>query len=989
MHVNQCSACNSTDLNLVDGYYYCAECGTQDVNARGLVVDKKQIEDVTLISKKNRIKIVNEGTKLSGEWHKWHAYNYILVGLTDELISIGAKPSLKLKVLWLWSLYIKKYQNKKELGLAVKDSEDIKDSNTNRSTAKQNRDMYLGFDISLISTRLLLTILYLALNFDNTDIQLSHLLRFVQEGHLNLHFCTKYLPKDIDVSLIDKFKTASKQFIPTLYFMRYKAMTFIKTFSLGPPLIQNVTNLVDLYVKELCLPNDFKNLVYSLMHYFSPTKFLQVKYADVKNTKGIPFYECTIMSYILFALKMCFGLDDVYELKLSQVVDKINEDNCYLKSYKLGGHSEPSDRLFSFREWCNFLRFRKTILCKYYWPLAESLYSNSDDYVFMEQRNIKEPYRKKPSLHDEITMTFLDNIPIETEFEVIPKSEFQPTLTPLTTYTDVVLQYYNDPELRLLLSEDFTQYSIKYACRQLKLYTPEDCNNIVVGIHVTDQDIKSKVVGCLQTKIYDIEMVFVRNCDNKNWMKTNRPALKHIKKVSNSESDNEYDSDESMSSDAEMVSKNYNTHIEDNYKEVVDTIVEEDEGKSIFDDEFLDYEVKIKRSLPDEDMERVNSFHNINFSDNVHNENLINNEYENLSIDKTEISDANYYFNPETFNREKTIEELILLTCQKYKISVPKEHKPKEPKKRKSKFLNEEAGASEAKRLKRLSKPGEAQKQVNDLLSTYYSYLQNDTLNTVSQQIKSVIQSFDKTELRIDLENYQLDANSNTTFNENEKNNHNISNNDSRLNSQVESTTAVPFEIDETANSDSLNTFENIDIDNKSETINDPKFNEEVYDIKQLYVKVADLKENDIDDVFDIQDDPILEKILDKKIEETANKKPIELKNYVDSDSSEDEIPLSVIKNQKLSKKKKAKLKSMKLEYLIKNRNEIERFHYWTRHYVKLCKQTEFENKFNLEISENLPKSFAFVIEECAGIVRCSSFLLYKNLMALERRLLL
>ncbi|XP_052751315.1 uncharacterized protein LOC113514222 isoform X2 [Galleria mellonella] len=652
MHVNQCSACNSTDLNLVDGYYYCAECGTQDVNARGLVVDKKQIEDVTLISKKNRIKIVNEGTKLSGEWHKWHAYNYILVGLTDELISIGAKPSLKLKVLWLWSLYIKKYQNKKELGLAVKDSEDIKDSNTNRSTAKQNRDMYLG-------------------------------------------------------------------------------------------------------------------------------------------------------------------------------------------------------------------------------------------------------------------------------------------------------------------------------------------------IHVTDQDIKSKVVGCLQTKIYDIEMVFVRNCDNKNWMKTNRPALKHIKKVSNSESDNEYDSDESMSSDAEMVSKNYNTHIEDNYKEVVDTIVEEDEGKSIFDDEFLDYEVKIKRSLPDEDMERVNSFHNINFSDNVHNENLINNEYENLSIDKTEISDANYYFNPETFNREKTIEELILLTCQKYKISVPKEHKPKEPKKRKSKFLNEEAGASEAKRLKRLSKPGEAQKQVNDLLSTYYSYLQNDTLNTVSQQIKSVIQSFDKTELRIDLENYQLDANSNTTFNENEKNNHNISNNDSRLNSQVESTTAVPFEIDETANSDSLNTFENIDIDNKSETINDPKFNEEVYDIKQLYVKVADLKENDIDDVFDIQDDPILEKILDKKIEETANKKPIELKNYVDSDSSEDEIPLSVIKNQKLSKKKKAKLKSMKLEYLIKNRNEIERFHYWTRHYVKLCKQTEFENKFNLEISENLPKSFAFVIEECAGIVRCSSFLLYKNLMALERRLLL
>ena len=53
---------------------------------------------------------------VSGEWYKWHAYNFIIQGLADELVDAGAKPTFKLKLLWIWTRYIKKYQNKDALG---------------------------------------------------------------------------------------------------------------------------------------------------------------------------------------------------------------------------------------------------------------------------------------------------------------------------------------------------------------------------------------------------------------------------------------------------------------------------------------------------------------------------------------------------------------------------------------------------------------------------------------------------------------------------------------------------------------------------------------------------------------------------------------------------------------------------------------------------------------------------------------------------------
>ena len=62
---------------------------------------------------------MNKYFVVGGEWMKWHAYNFILAGLTEELISLGAKPKIKNVVLWIWIKYIKKFQDKESMRYIV------------------------------------------------------------------------------------------------------------------------------------------------------------------------------------------------------------------------------------------------------------------------------------------------------------------------------------------------------------------------------------------------------------------------------------------------------------------------------------------------------------------------------------------------------------------------------------------------------------------------------------------------------------------------------------------------------------------------------------------------------------------------------------------------------------------------------------------------------------------------------------------------------
>lgn len=101
--VLECDTCNGTEFETIDGYAYCQECGTQS--------QQQQVEmeaELVLVGDRTIAEIVNlkinkhEDTRITS----WEEYNYILVGLVEELIGLGANNRFKKCVLRLWTRYL-------------------------------------------------------------------------------------------------------------------------------------------------------------------------------------------------------------------------------------------------------------------------------------------------------------------------------------------------------------------------------------------------------------------------------------------------------------------------------------------------------------------------------------------------------------------------------------------------------------------------------------------------------------------------------------------------------------------------------------------------------------------------------------------------------------------------------------------------------------------------------------------------------------------
>ncbi|CAH2096816.1 unnamed protein product [Euphydryas editha] len=1005
MNSNPCNVCGGTDLNLVDGFYYCAECGTQDVNVRETIVEQNVFADGTFAhtTTKKLTTVLQEANEMSGEWNKWHAYNFILAGLTDELINLGAEQSVKTAVLWIWTKYIKMFQVKevengksqfvdeslnenknKEDGANTSDESNISKISKNR---RKNKTDKFRRDIKIVTKGTLLTILYLALNLDRSDIQLSHLMRFIKEGRLSLSNCTKFVPEEINTKSIPhwrNFVLCQNEYTPKI--IRTLAMTFLKRLDLGRPLLPDLNKMICNYIKELCLPNEFKNLVFALINLI-PCDFLNLNTHNMKSLVRTPDYEGVCMSYVLVALKMCFGLDSEYELKVSDQVDRINYEENYLKSYKLGSYSEQTDRLFSFQEWYQFLLFRKTILCKYYLPMARLYKQPVDDCVLME--HFKERKTRTIKLSDNVTMDILNKITIETNTSVIPKSEFPATLTPMSSYTDVILKYLQDPDLRLLLSEDFSQYSLKYTINELNLSDNyENSNNIIQGISETNKCINPIIVGTLKSSKGNKTMVFVRNFENKHWLKTKPPTVDHVIKLnvnksnSDKESDHGYDSNlESTPVKSHEITVKDETVKEDIEKKdemVFEIIDEECEGICIFDDNFDDFE-NIQENKNKDTLIEANSmteFHN-DYENNV--EEL---DFNGGSINTEEI------FNPKTFDRESTIKKLLEMACMKYKIKIPEEKKLREPIKRKN---IDEVNKSEIKRKKNNVHPAQNEPQATftDILKLYYTTLENDILHKVSEEVKTVIYNQDNQEIVND-ENFGNNDFGNLempSLDDDNSKNEECFNNEDIVNDKSASiiSSIRPNLTINSTNSDTSAGDEG-DLVIKS----NPKFDVLTHDIEQLYVKLGD----GIDFSYSVnyETDPQLDEIIDKSIENFANNeiKQKNKSNDTNSDTdSEDDIPLSEIANEKISLQEKINRSKAKYECLVSNPH-IQKFNYWMRHYKSkaMTRSLDMHEKFDIEITENCPKSFVFVIRECAAILDCSTFNLYKCMQNLEEMLI-
>lgn len=111
-----CTVCSGTDFICESGYYFCSECQTQTQDIRvevleiedlpGDVHEEIKAEDVRGVKRKDRDGEPDVGADIT----TWEGFNLCLVGLVDELVSLGVKPTFKTTILKLWSAYLKKME---------------------------------------------------------------------------------------------------------------------------------------------------------------------------------------------------------------------------------------------------------------------------------------------------------------------------------------------------------------------------------------------------------------------------------------------------------------------------------------------------------------------------------------------------------------------------------------------------------------------------------------------------------------------------------------------------------------------------------------------------------------------------------------------------------------------------------------------------------------------------------------------------------------
>ncbi|CAG9863881.1 unnamed protein product [Phyllotreta striolata] len=103
----ECVVCGGTNFIKESGYFFCSECQTQSQEVQEHVFQDEATEFQIKGAKRVRDK------KAKGKFEQltsWECYNVVLLSLTEELIKLGADPSIKKIVKTLWMRYLEKLQ---------------------------------------------------------------------------------------------------------------------------------------------------------------------------------------------------------------------------------------------------------------------------------------------------------------------------------------------------------------------------------------------------------------------------------------------------------------------------------------------------------------------------------------------------------------------------------------------------------------------------------------------------------------------------------------------------------------------------------------------------------------------------------------------------------------------------------------------------------------------------------------------------------------
>ncbi|XP_077981949.1 TATA box-binding protein-associated factor RNA polymerase I subunit B-like [Glandiceps talaboti] len=183
------------------------------------------------------------------------------------------------------------------------------------SSSTQHSSYGVDTPITTMTMNMTICFLYLALIWLGEPILLSDLIRWVSEGHIPFFSAWKLLPKHMRLSSTDRLLLCPKAMSNNSK-IRFKVGRLAEFIQLEhfPPV--DVSKIVPRLILELHLPAELNGYVKNLIEKSNTCKEFTV--GSSNQQKSAEFYEGIAVGFIIVAVKMMFGLDDVIEHGISQ-----------------------------------------------------------------------------------------------------------------------------------------------------------------------------------------------------------------------------------------------------------------------------------------------------------------------------------------------------------------------------------------------------------------------------------------------------------------------------------------------------------------------------------------------------------------------------------------------------------------------------------------------------------------------------------------------